>query len=231
MPFRHISEDLKERATCLAEQGYIPRNIWDIFGISERSLQRWRRCLREHGSVVPPRLKPRGRPRLVDYRQTNELISLVEEAPDIYIHEIQEWLAVAHDIGLSRSTVSRILKDVNLTFKRLRKAAAERDEVERQAWRDEVQRHLRADQVVCVDESSKDDRVVFRLYGHAMSGHRAVIPANFARGLRFSIVAALSVDGYIAQRVVPGSVNSAEFFDFIVENVVRQLSLMCVQSR
>jgi transposase len=203
MVFRHISEDLKERATILAAQGWLPEDIWQIFGISKRSLERWQRNLRQYGTVIRPLHRPVGRPRTVNRRVANEVIALVRESPDIYIREIQEWLAIGHDIGLSRASVSRLLSDCNLTYKRLRKTAAERDEAERQTWRDDIQRHLRADQCVCVDETSRDDRVVFRLSGHAPSGERAVIPANFGHGLRFSFVASLTIDGYIARRVVP----------------------------
>ncbi|KIL63076.1 hypothetical protein M378DRAFT_42265, partial [Amanita muscaria Koide BX008] len=58
-----------------------------------------------------------------------------------------------------------------------------------------------------LDETSKDDKTLFRSYGRAPAGHRAVIPADFVRGDRYSMVAAMSVDGYIATRVVPGSVD------------------------
>jgi hypothetical protein len=51
-------------------------------------------------------------------------------------------------------------------------------------------------------------------------GNQATIDADFVRGERFSIVAAITVDGYIGTRVVPGSVDGDEFFDFIVEDVV-----------
>ncbi|KAL1688513.1 hypothetical protein GGG16DRAFT_18531, partial [Schizophyllum commune] len=37
---------------------------------------------------------------------------------------------------------------------------------------------------------------------------------------RFSLVAAMSVDGYVASRVVPDSVDGAEFLDFIVADVL-----------
>ncbi|KAJ3764872.1 hypothetical protein FB446DRAFT_600811, partial [Lentinula raphanica] len=57
-----------------------------------------------------------------------------------------------------------------------------------------------------VDETSKDDRTIYRHYGRAVSGQRATISANFVRGERFSLVAALSIQGYEACRVVPGSV-------------------------
>ncbi|KAL1675150.1 hypothetical protein EV122DRAFT_172864, partial [Schizophyllum commune] len=56
-------------------------------------------------------------------------------------------------------------------------------------------------------ESSKDDRTIYRHYGRAVSGRRAVVQTNFNRGERFSLVAAMSVDGYVASRVVPDSVD------------------------
>ncbi len=43
---------------------------------------------------------------------------------------------------------------------------------------------------------------------------------KFIRGIRYSIVAAISLDGYIATRVVEGSVDGLEFLDFIIEEVV-----------
>jgi hypothetical protein len=42
----------------------------------------------------------------------------------------------------------------------------------------------------------------------------------FIRGVRYTLVAAMGMDGYIAQRVVEGSLDSFDFFDFIVEDVV-----------
>ena len=102
----------------------------------------------------------------------------------------------------------------------LHKAASERDEVAWEEFRTYIQEHLVAEQVITVDESSKDDRTIFRRFGCAPRGHWASIDADFVRGDHYSIVAALSVDGYLATRVVPGSVDGDEFFEFIVEDLV-----------
>jgi hypothetical protein len=32
---------------------------------------------------------------------THDLFTLLEEAPELFLDEIQEWLAVAHDTGIS----------------------------------------------------------------------------------------------------------------------------------
>ena len=60
-----------------------------------------------------------------------------------------------------------------------------------------MREHLVAEQVITVDESSKDDRTIFRHFGRAPRGHRASIDADFVHGDHYSIVAAMSVDGYV----------------------------------
>ena len=47
--------------------------------------------------------------------------------------------------------------------------------------------------------------------------------APFMRGQQYSMIAALSKKGYLAAHVIPGSIDSFGFFDFIVEDVVRSL--------
>ncbi|KAL1684457.1 hypothetical protein GGG16DRAFT_25050, partial [Schizophyllum commune] len=41
---------------------------------------------------------------------------------------------------------------------------------------------------------------------------------------RYSILPALTLDGYIACRVVEGSVDGEEFFDFIITDVLPQMN-------
>jgi transposase len=64
---------------------------------------------------------------------TQNLFALLEETPELFLDEIQEWLAVAHDTGISRSALHSIIHDCGLTYKALQRAAAERDD----DWREE----------------------------------------------------------------------------------------------
>jgi len=43
MVYKPIGKDLKEHALWLLENDYIPADISDIFGVSERSLQQWKK--------------------------------------------------------------------------------------------------------------------------------------------------------------------------------------------
>ena len=45
--------------------------------------------------------------------------------------------------------------------------------------------------------------------------------AQFTRGERYSILAAISVSEYVATHIAVGAVDSHEFFNFIVSEVVR----------
>lgn len=221
MPFRHISEDLKRRSLFLIDEGVDKEDIAWILGISVRSIQRWERNLDVHGSVCPPKNPLQGRPPILTSRQTEELLLTVESAPELYLDELMEWLAIYHDVALSKSALHDILRDCGQTYKLLRKAAVERDPEVRQQFRTFVYHNISAEMLVAIDESSKDDRTVYRHYGRAPQGTRAEIRGPFVRGTRWSILPAMSVEGYIACRVVQGSVNGEEFFDFIVQDVVR----------
>jgi len=152
---------------------------------------------------------------------THDLYTLLEEAPEMYLSEIQDWIALTHEVHISKSALHDNIRDAGISFKLLRRAAAERDEDYREEWKQDANAHFTASQMVFVDETSKDERTVYRHYGRSVIGTRATIRANFVRGERYSMVAALSLDGYESVHVVPGSVDGEEFLDFIVNDVVR----------
>ena len=125
MPFRIISEDIKKRAVWLWEHGYARDDIVDILGVSQASLYRWKKNFEIHGSVLPPPPPVCGRPRIINSDMTHDLYTLVKEAPDMYLDEIQEWLLIAHNVGLSCTALDDNLWDLGIIYKLLHKAAAE----------------------------------------------------------------------------------------------------------
>lgn len=210
----------------LYAMGWLPLDVIKTLGVSIRSFWRWRRNLRKHGTVLnPPPLVP-GRPPLLSTTVTADIYRLLDEYPAMYLDEIQHWIIVAHEIGMAKSTLHQNLRDLGITYKRLRKAAKERDEEAREEFRQYARQNWVAEQLVFVDETSKDNRTIYRHYGRAVNGRRAVSHMPFSRGTRYSLVAALSTDGYMCMRAVEGSVNGDEFFDFIVEEVVRTMSIL-----
>ena len=54
-----------------------------------------------------------------------------------------------------------------------------------------------AEQVITVDESSKDDCTIFHCFKRSPQGHQASIDADFVCGDHYNIVTASSVEGYV----------------------------------
>lgn len=145
---------------------------------------------------------------------------MLADAPEMYLDEIQDWIAVTQDIGISRTALHDLIRDAGITYKMLAKAAAERGKDAREEWRMFARNNLLASMVIAVDECSKDGRTIFRKHGRAPCGQQAEIDADFVRGDRYSILAALGTGGYMGTRIVKGSVDGDEFFDFIVNDIV-----------
>lgn len=173
-----------------------------------------------HGAPVRPGGRLQGRTRSLDAMQMHELIETLLDEPEAYLAEIQDWVELSFDIHLDVSTIHRIVEDLGFTFKFLRKVASERDPLAREEWMAYMQATFVPEQLVFVDESSKDDRTIFRYRGRAPAGQRVQIEADFVRGDRYSILASITYHGYLPPRIVEGSVNSIEFLDYIASEVV-----------
>jgi transposase len=172
------------------------------------------------GSVKPPTFV-NGRPKVLNPIAIEGLSDLLAESPGLYLDEIAEYLALYHDERLSITALHVNLTELGLTRKIMRRVALERDDALRAAWLEDTLLRYTADEMVFLDESSKDGRTVFRKYGRAPQGERAVIQESLDRGTRYSILPAITINGYIAVRVIEGSVDGAEFFDFVLDDLVR----------
>jgi transposase len=220
---RRISKDIKEAALRLWNVGWETEEICFALAISRSSMYRWQSIFDEHGTVNRPKSPLIGRPRILTRALMTAGQTLFQEESDLYLDEVVTWLALTHDIVISSSTLSRNLKEAGLTRKLLHKIAVERDEQLRQEWRESIQANFLGDgsQFIFLDETSKNERTWARHHGRSMSGEAAHLTDVFVRGDRYSLVAALTRDGYIAAHAVMGSFDSIEFYNFVAEQVVQ----------
>ena len=88
------------------------------------------------------------------------------------------------------------------------------------------------DMLIFTDEAARNRRASEWTKGWALVGRRCVQRRHFIRGQRYSILPILTLDGIIAYDIIPGSVNSERFMEFLRELVVRfflhLLGLKCV---
>ena len=112
MVFRKISKDIKDRAMHLYSTGWLPFDIVKVLGVSERSFWRWRKNLAVRGTVLSQPLPVPGRRPILTTTAAQDLYNLLEEYPSMYLDEIQQWLIIAHDIGMAKSTFHQNLRDL-----------------------------------------------------------------------------------------------------------------------
>ncbi len=224
MVYRTISRDMKERALELLRDGWDLDDVVEALGVHPRSIGRWLDNHEQYGSVIPTKY-PQGRPRRLSTLISQELSLLIQQSPSLFLDEIVEWLALMHDQPMPLSTLCDTLEDLGLQRKVLRRIALQRDEGLRTAWMDRILRTFTALQMVFIDESSKDGRTIARRYGRAPSGMTPEEQINHDRGERYSILPALTLEGYIALRVVPGSVDGDELYDFVLYDLVLSHSI------
>jgi hypothetical protein len=101
----------------------------------------------------------------------------------------------------------------------LHKAASERNELLRSAFIASIGRY-RIDQLVFIDESSKDERTSTRFYGYSEVNSKAVKKVVFIRGKRYTLLPALTKKGIIAIDIIEGSCTKQRFKEFVVSQVV-----------
>lgn len=224
---RRISSDLKDCALELWTVGWDIEDVCFAFRVSPRSLYRWRDIFEEFGQVTKPPSPLRGRDRIVSLAALTAIREVYFKDATVMLDELAWHLAIHHDIAISISALQATLVRAGLTRKVLQKTASERDEVQREEYRGCIRDPAKFSgtgmEFVAVDESSKDERTLSRGYGRSPLGQRAESSEDFVRADRYTLTAAMSTEGYIATRIILGSMDAYEFFDFIVEDVVSRV--------
>jgi transposase len=160
-----------------------------------------------------------GQKRVITWKMEQAVKALLDERPWLYLDEIKDFLLDMFDVDVDLSTVSRTIKRIKITRKKLRVEAAQRNPELRTQWQDNLQ-FFTAEQLVCVDESGSDDRTGDRSYGWASNGSRATVSRWLENKIRVSVLPAYTIDGYIAARTFEGSGTGDIFEDFIVEDLL-----------
>ncbi len=71
-----------------------------------------------------------------------------------------------------------------------------------------------------MDKSSKDERTLIRNYGYSFVNHIATKKVVFLHGVRYTILPALTMDGFIACDIMKDSYSKERFHTFILSQVV-----------
>ncbi len=113
-----ISKDVRQRAVAAYKAGRgTYREIAELFGVGEASVDRWLRLDREKDTVEAA---PHGggNPAKVSSEKYPDLVRLVAEKPDRTVVEIRDEWERREAVSLSRSAMQRALLKAGFTWKK-----------------------------------------------------------------------------------------------------------------
>ncbi|KAG9095181.1 hypothetical protein FRC06_010054 [Ceratobasidium sp. 370] len=145
---------------------------------------------------VQPKISE-GRPRILSALDVAYVRALLEQTPDLYLDEIRTQLFEARGMNVSENTLWRQLRRSGLSLKKLARPALEADENRRAGYMVNVGMNYRTDQLVFVDESHCNRHTARRNLGWSPYGVRSIRPDYFMRGVGYSMLPALSLDGIL----------------------------------
>ena len=232
MPFRKISRDLKLAAIRLYQGNHLSLDdILDCLKMSESTFYRVLSLWNTTGDVVRHNFETiRGRPRTLHFDDVDYLKRLVKGRPDWFLDELLSLLETNRFISAHYTTIHRELIRANVSTKKLKTIAAERNENLRADFIRRMAQY-EPEQLGFLDEVSKDERTSNRRRGRSRKGTRAVKKGVFVRGRRFSAEGLLTIDGMISNSIVEGSMTRVRFIQYLELEVVlyRFLSIiLCI---
>ncbi|KAJ7652170.1 hypothetical protein DFH06DRAFT_963748, partial [Mycena polygramma] len=130
-----------------------------------RVVQRVKKTWCEIGDVCRDR-QYIGRAPMLSPAHSKFMLALLDHTPDMYLDEIQEQLFAQHDIEVSLATISRTLRRLGLSSKKLSRVASERCDDTRRGFFMEIGDEP-ADRLVCADESAVNILTSYRRNGWA----------------------------------------------------------------
>lgn len=207
------------RAPALLDAGRSLGEVADPLDVGTATLKRWRRQRRETGSRAPG-TSPGRRPRIGPCRHA-ALRAQVRAHPDATLAEHCDLWATTTGDRVSPATMCRTLQRLDLTLKKKRLTATERDPEARAAWWDEAAWLAPAD-LAFVAEASPHTALT-RLRARAPRGEPAVGTAPRNHGPNVALLAALTPDGIGPSPVVTGAGARPVFEAFVAEFLVPSL--------
>jgi len=220
MGYCKISRDVKIAAIRLYECGLLELdNILDCCGFSHRTWYHVLKLWRETGNVILEAQSLRGRVWTLDREDIDYLLELIHDNPDYFLDELLSLLETNRFISVHYTTIFCELKQLNVSRKKLKRIALERDEERRADYIARMARYS-PEEVGFLDEMSKDVRSVGRCYGRSRRNTCAQKKQAFVRGRRTSTEALLTLDGIVTGTVVEGSMTKELFLEYLEFNVV-----------
>ena len=143
------------------------------------------------------------------------IINAVLDDPECMLIEHHATFEAASGKSIHLSTFCRAVHGLSFTRQKLQQYAVNRDEHMARVWREKfAARGWKAHQILAVDETSKDMRMMRRSMGYAIRGSPPVGRSGLApRGERISSLCSFDVNGFVAWSHNDGTYNTDGFLE------------------
>jgi len=188
-------------------------------GVFRHTIAKLRLSLEYWGQCYPPPTVRLGRPQLLRQAQLDGLRNYLAGRPGAYLEEMQDFFYEHYDIEVSLSTVWRALERLNSSRKLATKRAQEQSEPLRRVFRARMLQY-KAEQIIAIDESACNERTGDRKYGWSRVNTPVEATYSMRRSERWSLLPAITVDGYLDSMIYQGSITSAIMEYFLEHRVL-----------
>lgn len=150
------------------------------------------------------------------------IIHLLLRRPGVYLCEIVSEVQANFQLEITESAVCKFIKKMNFTRQKLVNYAMQRDDSLRQQFRDDVALY-RTNNLIFVDETGTKKTDAVRKFGYSLRGHPVKAQKLFVRGEHVTAIAAISMRGLEALKIVRGSVDGDVFYNFVCKDLLTKL--------
>jgi transposase len=189
-------------------------------GVARKTVRKIRLNLEYWGTPYPPRTVQLGRPSILRNAQRARFKIYLEGRPSAYLEEMKDFLYDEFDVKISISGICRELYKMNYSRKVATKRAQEQSDPLRRVYLARVAQHYTADQIVALDESACNERTGDRKYGWSPTNTSVELVYSFKRSERWSILPAMTINGYMSYTVFQGAFTSELMEEFLEYQVL-----------
>jgi hypothetical protein len=135
-------------------------------------------------------------------------VGFLKGRPQAYLEEIRDWLLDEFDIPVSITLGYRELRKMKWSRRIATKRVAEPSDALRRVFRARVQLNYTTEKIVAMHEVACNERTGVRKYGWSPVGRSVELEYSLKRSGRWSLLPAMTLDGYLAHRIFQGAITA-----------------------
>lgn len=176
---------------------------------------------KQNGEVLPVAQR-NGPPRLLGTYELIQIMRIISDTPSVYLHEIKRKLFDMFGVHISVATICRSLKDLRFSRQVITHVALQQSDTARARFMARISMYD-IGTLIFIDESGHDKRKSIRKFGYSIRGVRPVDRRLLIRGIRYSAIPIMTIDGLHDVMIAEGTINGERFEHFVEDYLLPML--------